>query len=186
MRKPLMGVLALSVAGIMVYGVVGSAAWFTDSDQVAVTATSGAVDIEGNPASFAVNDLMPGVWSGPTEISIYNTLNSTTAVKYRITDDFGTESVAGLYDKLYIRLNQRFCGGIESTQVYEGLLKDLEHTNAQTVNPDWTAGLPDNTTACYYVRFALASDAGNVFQNQTATFDLVFDATQPENPGWAE
>jgi hypothetical protein len=186
MRKRATLFLAVLTVGILAYGAIGSAAWFTDSDSVAVTATSGVVDIEGNPVSFTADDLMPGVWSAPTEITIYNTGNSTTAVKFRITDQFGTESYAGFYDQIWVRLNQRFCGGIESTQVYEGLLKDLEHTNASATNPNWTAGLPINITACYYVRFALASTAGNVFQNRTATFDLVIDATQPENPGWAQ
>ena len=123
--KRLSMLLVTLVVSTMLLGVVTSAAWFTDSDSVAVTATSGAVDIEANPLNFSVDDLMPGVWSAPTEITIYNTANSTTAVKFRITDQFGTESIAGLYDLLYVRVNQRFCGGAESTQVYEGLLKDL-------------------------------------------------------------
>jgi hypothetical protein len=170
----------------MVYGAVGSAAWFTDGDTIAVTATSGRIDIEGNPASFTVSNLLPGVWTGPTEITIYNTGNSTTAVKFRLTDGFVSQSLGGFYDLIWVQVNQRFCGGIESTQVYQGLLKDLLHTSLDTVSPDWTGGLPINITACYYLRFALDSGAGNAFQSQTATFNLVIDATQPQNPGWSQ
>ena len=32
----------------------------------------------------------------------------------------------------------------------------------------------------------LDESAGNAFQNQTVSFDLVFDATQPSNPGWTQ
>jgi hypothetical protein len=176
--------LAALLAATMSFGIITSGAWFTDSDTVAVTATSGEIDIEANPVSFSVDDLMPGTWSAPQEITVYNTANSTTAVKYRITADPGTESVAGFFDALQVRIVQMHCGSSSPANTpVEGALSALSATNADSTHP---AGLPINYTHCYDVSFGLLSTAGNVFQDQTATFDLVIDATQPENPGFSE
>jgi hypothetical protein len=175
--------LAALLTATMAFGVVSSGAWFTDSDEVAVTATSGTIDIEANPVSFAVTNLMPGVWSPRQEVSIFNTPSSTVAVKYRLTDAFGTQTVAGFYDQIMVRVTHKHCGGIDIGVVYDGLLANLMVTNATSIHP---AGLPVNWTHCYIVEFKLADSAGNTFQSETATFDLVFDATQPENPGWSQ
>lgn len=175
--------LAALLTATMTLGIVTSGAWFTDSDAVAVTATSGAIDIEANPVSFSVDDILPGVWSDREEITIYNTANSTTPVKYRLTDDKTSESTSGFYNRIWIRVTSKFCGGADHQQVYEGQLRDLEITNATSVSP---SGLGINITHCYDVQFKLVDDAGNEWQNQSAAFDLVFDATQPENPGWGE
>jgi hypothetical protein len=175
--------LAALLTATMTFGVVTSGAWFTDSDSVAVTATSGEIDIQANPVSFSVDNLLPGVWSPREEITIYNTANSTVAVKYRLTDLFGTQSVGGFYDQIQVRVIHKFCGGIDHSTVYEGALNALEVTSATSISP---AGLGVNITHCYIVQFALPTTAGNAFQDQDATFDLVFDATQPENPGWSQ
>lgn len=175
--------LAALLTLTMTLGVVTSGAWFTDSDAVAVTATSGEIDIEANPVSFSVDNLLPGVWSPRQEITIYNTANSTTAVKYRLTDAFGSQTIGGFYDQIYVRVISKFCGGADASTPYEGLLKDLEVTSATSVSP---SGLGINITHCYDVQFALSTSAGNGYQDQGATFDLVFDATQPENPGWSQ
>jgi hypothetical protein len=152
---------------------------------VAVTATSGKIDIQADPVSFTVSNLLPGVWSPREEITIFNTPTSTTAVKYRLTDQFGTESLAGLYDRIAIRVTHRFCGGIDSSVPYTGALKNLQVTNSMLTG-GFADPLPVNESRCFWVEFKLADGTGNAFQGQTATFDLVFDATQPENPGWSE
>ena len=184
MRKTLAATFVLSVVAIMAFGAVGSAAWFSDSDHVSVTATSGNIDVQAHPTSFSVSNLMPGVWSGPYEFEVYNTALSTVPVKYRFTDEFGSESYTGFYNKIRVRVNQIYCGGAEITPaVQETYLKNLSFTNAQNTGP-FSTGLPINYTACYNAYFQLVTSAGNEFENQTANFNLHVDATQVENPGW--
>jgi hypothetical protein len=91
--------------------------------------------------------------------------------------------LAGFYNRIHVRVTSRFCGGADAAQVYEGQLKDLDVTSATSVSP---SGLGINITHCYWVEFKLADGAGNEWQGQNAAFDLVFDATQVENPGWSE
>ncbi len=176
--------LAALLVATMSLGIVTSGAWFTDTDTVAVTATAGDLDIEANPVSFSVDDLMPGVWSAPQEITIYNTANSTTAVKYRITDAAGTESVAGFFNKIRVRIVQLHCGSTsEANAPVEVALSNLNLTNATSTHP---SGLPVNWTHCYSLQFSLATNTGDAFKDASASFDIVIDATQPENPGWSQ
>jgi hypothetical protein len=187
-----LGVLfAALLVGTMALGIVTSAAWFTDSDTVAITATSGGIEVNWdgpNAGGFTVSNLMPqnGFDASPKyDLFVFNSGSSDSAVKYRITDSFTSESVAGFYDELWVRATEYHCGSTAEVGVaYEGPLADLEFSNqsyAAKYNP-----LPSNHSACYWFQFALSQFAGNEFQNQSAPFDLVLDATQPENPGWAE
>ncbi len=184
MRKTLVAAFALAMLAVMAFGTVGSAAWFSDSDHVAVTATSGNIDVQAHPTSFTVSNLMPGVWSGPYEFEVYNTALSTVPVKYRVTDEFVSESQTGFYNKIRVRVNQIYCGGSEITpSIQEAALTSLSFTNTQNPGP-FAGGLPINYTACYNVYFELASNTTNAYENQTANFNLHVDATQVENPGW--
>lgn len=187
MRKPLAIVFALSLTAVMAYGVVGSAAWFTASDNVTVTATSGEINVTAAPATITLDNLMPGVWTDPVQFKIFNHPDSTVAVKYRVMDEFVDQSLAGFYDQIVIKVDLRFCDGIEVANpvVYQGAIGNLLFNNTST--PTFAAsGLAINATTCYNVYFKLANDTPNTFQAQTAHFTLHVDATQLENPGWAE
>ncbi len=179
---------ALLVA-TMSLGIVTSGAWFTDTDTAAVTATSGGINVEWsgpNADSFTVSNLLPqnGFANSPKHaLDIYNTGSSTSAVKFRVTDEFSTETAPGFYSELWVHVEELHCGSTSVVRVaYSGLLQDLEFTSiGSKYDP-----LPINFTDCYTFQFALSQFAGNEFQNQTATFNLRLDATQPENPGWSE
>lgn len=179
---------ALLVA-TMSLGVITSGAWFTDSDTVAVTATSGGINVEWsgpNATGFTVSNLMPqnGFANSPKHaLDIYNTGASDSAVKFRVTDLQTGESVAGFYAELWVHVEEIDCGATSVVRVaYSGLLSGLEFTSiGAKYDP-----LPVNFTDCYTFQFALSQFAGNEFQNQSATFDLILDATQPENPGWSQ
>ncbi len=188
MRKPLVFVFALALTAVMAYGAIGSAAWFTSSDTVAVTATSGKVHVTADPTDFTVSNLMPGVWTDAYMVQIHNEPDSTVPVKYRVMDEFVSQTVAGFYDQILVKVNQWYCGvnGPEITPAtYQGLLENLVFTNANGPTL-FTTGLPINTTACYNLYFKLLDATPNTFQSQTAHFNLDVDATQLENPGWAQ
>jgi predicted ribosomally synthesized peptide with SipW-like signal peptide len=190
MRR-LTALFASLVALVLAFGVVGSAAWFTDQDTLPVTGTTGQIEfVVGGPhhAGITLTNLLPGVFGPQYAINAYNTAQSTTAVKYRITDSFTSESEPGLFNLLWVRVRHTHCGTIAPAPaawpiVWEGFLKDLDvQSPIHAIVP--TLGI--NITHCYQFEFALAHTAGNVFQDESVAFNLVFDATQPENPGWAE
>lgn len=178
--------LATLLTATMAFGVVTSAAWFTDSDTVAVTATSGQIEIQANELQpFTVGNLLPGVWTDNYDMNVYNTATSTTAVKYRITDQF-TGGNGTFFNELLVRVKHTHCTGADRGTgpiVWQGQLQNLDVNSIDHAISD-TLGV--NITHCYAFEFALPSTAGNVFQNLSTTFNLVTDATQPENPGWAQ
>jgi hypothetical protein len=181
--------LAALLVATMSFGVITSGAWFTDSDTVAVTATSGGIEVQWsgpNANGFSVSNLMPanGFANAPkTPLSIYNTGSSDSAVKFRVTDSMTSESVSGFYSQLWVHVEEIDCGATSVVRVaYSGPLEDL---NFDSIGAKYDP-LGINFTDCYTFQFALSQFAGNEFQNQSATFDLVLDATQPENPGWSE
>ncbi len=187
MRKFLALTVGLSLVAIMTFGAIGSAAWFTSSDTVAVTATSGKITVTGSP-TFTLSNLMPGVWTDPVQFKIYNhnTPDSTVPVKFRVTEQLLDQTIDGFHAQILVQATGRYCDGAElGSPVYQGLLMDLTFDNSSTPTL-WTAGLPINITACYDLSFKLLNATPNTFQNQTAHFNLVIDATQLENPGWTE
>ncbi len=187
--------LAALLTATMTLGVITSGAWFTDSDTVAVTATSGGIEVEwtgDNANGFTVSNLMPANGFGGAEkeeLKIYNTGASDSAVKFRVTEAFVSHSVSGFYGQIWVLVTEIHCDSnsdpTDNSPVgvaYEGQLNALEFTSiGAKYDP-----LPINTVACYTLQFALSQSAGNEFQNQTANFILNLDATQPENPGWSE
>lgn len=191
-RRSLASVLGLFLVGLLALGLVGSAAWFTDQDTVPVTGTTGQIDFKAagaDSAGITLSNLLPGEWSGVYQVNVYNQVPSTTtAVKYRITDAFVSQSVGGLYQLVNVNVRHTFCGTPNPASwpsLYSGPVENLEVVSNVTpgvIAP--TLGL--NITHCYYYQFQLDSSAGNTFQDQTVSFDLVFDATQPSNPGWTQ
>lgn len=182
--------LAALLTATMTLGIVTSGAWFTDTDTVAVTATSGGIEVEWsgpNANGFSATNLMPanGFDDSPKiPLSIYNTAASDSPVKYRVTDTMTGESYPGFYDQIWIRVAEIHCGTTNETGLvpYEGPLAGLSFTSAGAKYDP----LGINFTACYTFQLALSQSAGNEFQNRTATFELNLEATQPENPGWTE
>lgn len=195
MRKRMSLLLALFTVAVMAYGAIGSSAWFTDGAVAPVTGTAGTLDIKlngANAAGFTVDNMQPGVWGSQYYLEVYNQNApvSTMPVKYRIRTPFVSQSAGGFYDLLWVRVRHTFCGTPNPTAwpVVAGPVK----LNALSMESNATAGIVGggilgvNISHCYYFEFALDSTAGNAYQGASAAFNLTFDATQVENPGWAE
>lgn len=173
---------------------IGAArAYFTDQETVSFAMDAAKVNIKINGVAsvpITLGNLQPGIWSPQQKLEVYNqnTPLSTVSVKYRFQDLFGSQSVAGLYDKLNVRVRHTFAGTPNPGSwpvVYNGPLKDLLVDS--TVTPGMVAAsLGVNITHVFYFDFELDTTAGNTFQGSNATFSLVFDATQTNNPGWTE
>ncbi len=187
-KRWLTTLLAGSLLGVMAFGAIGSGAWFTDSVTTPTnTAASAVLDIDSPYATpFSINDLLPGEWTGPYLFAILNKPGSTE-VKYRFYAEKVT-SDPGFYNQIMVRVGHTFPvstphNWCETNPIWEGKLKDL-----LIDSPTYAiaATLGDNTTHDYDLCFGLPSTAGNQYQGNTATFNLVADATQPDNPGWSQ
>lgn len=189
MRKILL-TASVFAAGVLAYGAVGSGAWFTDTATVPVTATSATLDIEAtgpHNTGFTVANLAPGTTSQPYKLHVTNTAVSLP-VKYRITAA-ATGGDTTLFDLLDVEVRHGNCTpanplGHDDTVgvVYTGSLSGLQVLSSQSVTWD----LPTNWTHCYSLTLSLAPTVGNEAQSLETNFDIVIDATQPENPGWSE
>jgi hypothetical protein len=177
---------AALLVGTMSLGIITSGAWFTDSDTVAVTATSGEIEIQSNELEpFTVTNLLPGVWTDNFDMNVYNTAESTTAVKYRITAA-ATGGSSDLYNAILVRVKHTHCTGADRGTwpvVFEGPVSTF---SVNSIDHAISDSLGINITHCYGFEFSLPTTAGNAYQELSATFNLVTDATQPENPGWSE
>lgn len=178
--------LAALLVGTLSLGIITSGAWFTDVDTVGVTATSGEIEIQSNELQpFTVSNLLPGVWTDNDDLNVYNTASSTTAVKYRITAA-ATGGSGALYDAILVRVKHTHCSGADRGTwpvVFEGPLSTFSVNSIDHAISD-TLGI--NITHCYAFEFSLPTTAGNAYQSLSTSFDLVTDATQPEDPGWSE
>ena len=136
--------------------------------------------------SLALTDLEPGgAWDGPYEMKVYNqnTPVSTVDMKYKFYDKKESESVAGFYNKLNVKVDHYYCGGALAN-TWTGRLKDMNWIS--TVSSIGSGKLEPNITHCFELSFQLDSSAGNTFQGADAMFDVVVDGTQYINPGWTE
>jgi predicted ribosomally synthesized peptide with SipW-like signal peptide len=196
MRKShkVVGAFGVTAVAFMGLGLTGTGAWFTDQETSTVSATAGEVDIVLNgdaKTSLTVDNVMPGVEQGPYSLKIYNQ-GSTVPVKYRVTTDFAQNEP--LEDVLRVRVEHGNCvsdPGTGSELGQNGNLIDIEPTKLVR-NVNFTeaesitggSGLAVNNTHCFELYFSLTPSADNSYQGQSATFDLVVDATQLENPGF--
>ncbi len=203
MRKILYLLMALALLSVAAFGIVGSAAWFSDDATVPISATGATLDIRaevgppGGPMEWYdptgveldVEDLAPGALSDKIMISVQNkpAVDSSLAVKYRYTSS-KTSSTPGFWAALQVQVEQGACvsndiSASTASVLYDGPLSALEFDNADNTYHGG-ANLPVNSTHCYRFAFYLDETAGNDLQGGSATFDIVIDATQPENPGW--
>ncbi len=186
MKKKLLIILPVVAAMILVmaFGAVGANAWFTDQDKSTDNfIQAGTVNPEVRGASFTVSNAAPDIWYGPSDpITFFNhTHNSTLPVKYKISSEFVSQSVGGFYDKVSIRVERR--EGSSWVEYYNGAL------NSVIIGPSKCgamANVPSGNSHEWRIWLQVNKSAGNGFQGATTTFNLVFDSTQENNPGWSE
>ncbi len=187
MRKRLGLFLALATSFVLISGVVGTSAWFTSQATDPVTATAGKLHVSFNGAdatSITISNMAPGEWTNPYEVFVYNSAPGTLPLKYRLTSAF-TGGDAAMFNKLNVRVHHTYCGtanpGSWPVVWGDGAL------NALDVRSNSSAGiianpLDVNITHCFYYQFMLDTSAGNDYQGDSATFNLVVDGAQPADP----
>lgn len=189
MKRLLISLVLIVLAGTAVVGATSS--YFTDKVEVSGnTFTAGRVDIKlngagANPQTFT--NMAPGVWTSQVLYEVYNQANSLP-VKYKFNAEKTSETVAGYFDKINVKVRHTFAGTPNPASwpvVYSGLLKNMVVDS--TVTPGVISStLGTNITHVYYMEFQLDPTTGNTFQGASAVAKFVFDATQSTNPGWTE
>jgi len=185
-RKKLFIILATAVVFVLVlaFGAIGTNAWFTDQDKSTDNLIqAGTVNPEVKGASFTINNAAPDIWYGPSNpITFFNhTDNSTLTIKYKMSSEFVSQSIGGFYDKINIKAERR--EGDNWVEYYNGSLNSLAIGPGQC---GAMANLSSGHSHEWRIWLQVDKSAGNSFQGAETTFNVIFDSTQENNPGWSE
>jgi hypothetical protein len=202
--KKLSVALSAVVAGTLAFGMMGTGAWFTYSDQSPTHTAAAArlhVDMRNDGGYLGTNSytfakMAPGVWTvaNPTDIAPLTTsLNvfndGDLAVKYRLSAVYDNGDIP-MFNTLVMRVYPALYGGTNpptgtctaaptGAVLWQG---DLSAFN----DGAFVNTLPAGNSAKFCMNFALPTTAGNYYQLKTTNFHFVVDATQTDNPGWSE
>lgn len=165
-------VISLVLIGVLAFGLgIGSYAWFTStatsSNNLFETGTL-VINVDSPIITVAeFGNIYPSWNSGVKEYDVKN--EGTLDLKYKMR----VEGTAG--DKLF--------DGVTPLQVSinGGAFVDMDQ--AGTIDIGQIAA---GTTDGLQLQFRLPSEADNEYQNESASFTFVFEATQIDNPGWSE
>ncbi len=180
MKKLLLSIFAIGLVSLVAFG--ATRAYFSDQEQIlGNTITTGKVDIDlRNTASstFHLTGLMPGIWTQPMELDIYN-LSDSHPVKYRITDRFVSDTIPNFYNMINVTVRHTNAGTSNPEEwpvVFTGKLGDLSLYSSSSISEI----LGTNITHVYYLQFQLDPSTNNTYMGGTATFDILVDAIQQE------
>lgn len=165
-------VISLVLIGVLAFGAgLGSYAWFTStatsSDNLFETGTL-VIDVDSPLVTVADFDNIYPSWnSGVKDYAVRN--EGTLDLKYRMR----VEGPAGnlLFD------------GPTPLQVSIDGAPFVDIDQAGTVEIGQIAA---GQTDALQLQFRLPEEADNDYQEETASFTFVFEATQVDNPGWNE
>ncbi|EOD01702.1 TasA family protein [Caldisalinibacter kiritimatiensis] len=165
-------ILSLVLVGLLAFGVgMGTFAWFTSQatseNNVFETGTLVIDDPGALTANMTVDNIYPSWVSEEKTITVHN--SGSLDFKYRMSVEALTDNI--LYDgdtPLQISVN-----GADFVDINQLAYVDLGEIAAGS----------DGT---FTVQFKLPDEANNDYQDESATFTFVFDATQTGNTGWAQ
>jgi predicted ribosomally synthesized peptide with SipW-like signal peptide len=195
MKTKLSMTVTLMAVAVLVFGVVGTGAWFTDQDtsgNSTLAAGTLSIDVRDNGGSLAsgatISNLAPGEWTSWDNLNILN--DGTLDAKYRIQSAFVSQSVGGFWQQLNVEAAHGFANGCPASGPapvvkYSGPLDGFEVNSVDDIDPSFQP-LGEGLTHKWCFRFQIDETAGNTYQGAEATFNFVVDATQPSNPGWSQ
>lgn len=194
MRLRVLGIGATTVLLLtLVTGVISTGAWFTGLNvMTGNTLAAGRLDVmvradHRSSSPIVLQEMEPGTWYGPYPITIYNP-DGGTPVKYRI---FASKLGGRLAEKLQTRLAYGRCTPHPGDWTrsperlrYVGPLSELYIESPITAANRGV--LPAKQSHCWMISFKVDESAGNEYKSAWATFSLVVEATQIENPNWGQ
>lgn len=196
MRKfRLLLILGFGICGILIFGLTGTGAWFTNSAFMAGSVSSGNFEfkISGGPLHLA--KIEPGAdYAHVGDFCVENT--GEYDMKFRGYMK-GVEDPGNLASYLLIKLEMKAFNPTDLNNygpaIGTTLATDLPFTDLMSVNDllsvtpldaDTPEPFAPGKKACYAVSARLEADAGNDQLSKSLKADLYFDATQWINPGW--
>lgn len=177
-------------SGVLIYGAVGSSAWFTDTEVIPVSASAAhlAIEVVKDDGSVADSEdgqvaithemlgMVPGVLTSDQTFAAKVVNTGDLPVKVRL-DAVHTGGSSGIFDDmLFWAMSPNVCQDEDSggSVLYGGLLPGLPVTLPGTLAP--------GGEMCLAFEFMLAETATN--SGGSTTFDLVFTAGQTNDPGF--
>ena len=204
MNKILVILIAAVVVAVAAFGIIGSGAWFTDVETVALSGTAATLDLQlavtdgtlpdgcdgtpqiadgGLPVGWTVPDLTPGT-THMLCIEVQNMdTGSNLAAKYRfrVADEEGDEELL----PVTLAVEGGVCGDPES--IYMGTVIGLNDADPPMgTDGSWNASLAPGSMDCYEFSIHVPESLGNEAQGTSGSINLIVDATQEDNPGWSE
>lgn len=194
MRRLLFSLISLGAVAVVAIG--ATRAYFTDTEVLGNTIETAKVNVNltGPGATIVPVDIgghltggiLPGGTYGRYQMSVYNRGHgqSTVPVKYAWTAK-QTAGNTDLFNILNVKVEDGNCDWVTSWPAglevrYNGPLSGLSHWRT------FPGDLGVNITRCTWFTFSLPAETGNGYQGLNTQFNLVLDATQVDNPGWAE
>lgn len=183
-RKPLLAIILL-LSSILVYGAIGSGVWFSNHEIKVGRAAAESEEIYINTSGFVpvtLNDVKPGIWYGPYKVDLFHSDGfGTLPMKYRIYNRLRAESISGMYEHTNIKITHFNCSG-EVYNYWEGNLPNL-YWESQLMSTQ-NGVLDVKSTHCFEFNFKLDDMSDYEFEEESLSFDIIFDAAQVNDPGW--
>ncbi|SAI87280.1 hypothetical protein MBBA_0399 [Methanoculleus bourgensis] len=207
-------IVSILIVGLALGGMgLGTFAWFTDTETMeANEITTGEVDlvvstnIFGQKKPMIVTNLVPSkdTWTDAGLIFLYN--KGTVPLKWQ-GHFVKTGGDLVMDEKLQFRFTRLLGKNYQTEWEIPDDLKISESENmleeaTSEIDYKWTtissadntvlnSGNLGGTLGCrelriFKVQVKLDENAGNCYAGKTAKFNVVFDATQTDNPGWSE
>lgn len=195
MKKQLAFLLLIPFVALMVYGLLGTNAWFTATVTTNGSISSGNFDLQVSGGPLDLTKLEPG--AGYRQVGEFCLVNAGDYdMKLRVRVD-NVSDPGALQDLLKVKLvlkalnseDHNTYGGLDDIELFSDIpfsaLLDWNDETRLLFETDGTTDpfVPD-MKSCYKLYVSLSEEAGNSQLSQDLTFDLLFNATQYINPGW--
>jgi predicted ribosomally synthesized peptide with SipW-like signal peptide len=180
----------ITIVAVLAIAAGATGAWFTstvpiDDNEISTGTLTLALDpnTPGNGTPITLQNLQPGDGTANELHHRWNLINDGSLnLKYRIrainTTAAGNDD---LYNQLRFKLGE-YSSGPNKDLGTNLTLADLEAGILIDSNVIPTA--LDTRVRTVFVRPYLPTTAGDEVQGETVTFDIIFEATQTNNPGW--
>lgn len=198
MKRFVVFVVFVLWSGVLAYGAAGSAAWFTDTEKVPVSAAAASLNIQvenltdggiaddenGTIAlTHVMTGMIPGEAYGPLMVRVTNIGDMPAWLKLSANKTGGSNNI---YNNLTIwAAKPTDCGNPLSggSQIYGGPIGQMSTSVPTWNDPVFSAAtFEPGETACIHFEFRIedtATDSGG-----TAMFNIVFKAGQENDPAY--
>ena len=186
-NKIIKSLLTILIVAAIAVGTTGASfAYFFNIESNGFTA--GQIDITLTGAGSQPQDIVatnPGDWTSPIDYHI-NNLSDSLPVKYMFSSNLVGESKNNFFNQINAKVFFSTDGTSNQAnwvEIYNGSLPGLSIDSTAIAQ---LGELPVGASDVFYMEFQLDPGTGNNWEDEHATFNFSFDATQSNNPGWSQ